>query len=450
MGGFGCASMKSMIVNPPSLNSLYVASILKKDNEVKYIDCAALDLDKDQLMNKIKECGPELIIVSVGSATYDYDLKVISEIKDIGGVCIIIGPQGAASPEYALKNSKVDIVVLGEPELIISDIVEKVKKKESYSEIEGIAYRKEGEVIKNKAREHIKELDKLPYPSWELLPFEKYSYQNPKDRPHLAILSSRGCPFSCIYCPYPVTQGTNLRLRGAEEVVNEIKYLVEKFDLKSLMFRDPCLTASKEHMIKICQLIIEKGIKIKWWCETATSTVDDGLLKMMHESGCRGINFGVESGNLDFSSEYAKKTGGMEKAIGAFNLCRKYEIETTAFFILGLPGETEETIKDTINFAIKLEPDYVDFHCASPYPGTKLYDIMREKGEIKEEFHKDLTGHTAFSSTEHISKDRLREFVGIAYQRFYRRPSRVLYELRNRPLWFLQRIMGYFKFKKIN
>jgi len=449
MGGFGCASMKSIIVNPPPINSLYVASILKKNNNVYYIDCAALDLDKKQLISKISNIRPEIAIITVGSATYDNDLNIVSEIKNkFDIICMIIGPQGAASPEYALKNSSVDIVVRGEPELIVKELVEKINN--NYYGIKGISYKINDKIIHNKERALITNLDILPYPAWERLPINRYCYQNPKDTPHLAILSSRGCPFSCIYCPYPVSQGIRLRLRKPEEVVNEIKYLIYKFKVKSIMFRDPCFTANKEHAYKICRLIIENKLKIKWWCETSTGTVDDELLKIMSESGCKGINFGVESGNINFIAQYARKTGGAEKIISAFGLCKKYGIETTAFFILGLPGETKKTIKETINLAIKLEPDYIDFHCAAPYPGTKLYSILKEKGKLEEKYFKNLTGHTAFSSTENMPKEELRRYVNLGYKKFYRRPSRIIYELRKRPLRFIQRSFGYLKFRKIN
>lgn len=451
MGGFGCASMKNIIINPPPLNSVYIASILKKDNEVCCIDCAALDLNKKQLISSINKFKPDIAIVTVGSATYDNDLDIISEIKNkFNIICIIIGPQGAASPEYALKNSAVDIVIRGEPELTVKELVRKLNNNQDYRKIEGISYKTKDKIINNKERKLITNLDILPYLAWDLLPINKYSYQNPKDKPHLAILSSRGCPFNCIYCPYPVSQGTKLRLRKPGEVVNEVKYLINKFKVKSIMFRDPCFTANKKHVYSICKLIIDNKIKIKWWCETATGTVDDKLLKIMFRAGCRGINFGVESGNINLISQYAKKTGAIGKIISAFKSCKRYGIETTAFFILGLPGETKKTIKETVNLAIKLEPDYVDFHCAAPYPGTKLYSTLKEKGKIKKKYFKNLTGHTAFSSTDNITKEELRIYINICYKKFYRRPSRILYELRKRPFRFIQRAYGYIRFRKIN
>jgi radical SAM superfamily enzyme YgiQ (UPF0313 family) len=285
----------------------------------------------------------------------------------------------------------------------------------------GVWYKERGRVVKNEPQPLIDDLDSLPFPAWELLPYHKYDggETNRKGMPFLTILTSRGCPYGCYYCPYPVAQGRKWRARSSENVVEELEYLIKGLGAKTILFRDPEFTLDRKRTMEICEKIMERGLRFAWRCETRIDHLDEELIVLMGKAGCFGINLGIESVNEEVLMNLERRPFPLEKAIEIVNACKINDIEAYCFFIIGLPGDTKESINKMVDFAIKLKPPFVQFTVATPYPGTKLESWARERGYIQNNFTLEaITGSVPIMRNEHLTVKEIEKLRRMAYQRF--------------------------------
>jgi radical SAM superfamily enzyme YgiQ (UPF0313 family) len=250
----------------------------------------------------------------------------------------------------------------------------------------------------------------LPFPKWELLPHHRYTL--PKSSataavPFLPMLTSRGCPFGCHYCPYPVGQGLPFRYRSPQNVVDEIQHLVQDLGIKYILFRDPMFSLRQNRVVEICNEITRRGLHFRWKCETRPDCLNEETLRAMATAGCEGVNFGVESAEVTIQANVGRKPITQDKIIEMVTLCRKLHIKTFCFFIIGLPGDTLQTILSTIEFAIRLRPNWVQFTAASPLVGTELRDWALDRGLVVEDEYAYRSSHEAMIGNENLSKDQI-------------------------------------------
>jgi radical SAM superfamily enzyme YgiQ (UPF0313 family) len=255
-------------------------------------------------------------------------------------------------------------------------------------------------------------LDELPLPKWELVPYEKYRLPKSSvssETAFLPVWSSRGCPIGCHYCPYPVGQGLAWRYRSAENVVEEIEHLVNNLSIKYILFRDPMFSLNQKRVLKICDEINRRGIKVKWRCETRIDFLTVETLRAMAAAGCEGINFGVESSDVEIQAGVGRKPISPEEIAGHFALCRELGIKTFGFFIIGLPGDTVQTIFKTIKFALEIKPHWVQFTAATPFIGTKLRDWAIEQGLAEKDEYAYVSSHETIMGNENLSVAQVRK-----------------------------------------
>jgi radical SAM superfamily enzyme YgiQ (UPF0313 family) len=249
----------------------------------------------------------------------------------------------------------------------------------------------------------------------------------------MPIITSRGCPYRCIFCSKAVF-GKKYRGNSPAYIVDEIRFLKERFGVKEIKFYDDVFTLDRKRVVAICMQLKEQGMDIPWTCETRVNLVDEELLRVMRDAGCYMIEYGVESGNQRILNNL-KKDISLEQAIKAFKLTHETGIETVAYFMIGSPEETPETIKETIEFAKKLDPDFIQFSTTTPYPGTELYRLAVGEGYLPEKWdeyvYADLKsiGNAAFE-TKTMSRQELGEWNKKAYTSFYLRWSYVWKRLR--------------------
>jgi len=381
MGGYGWAfnagnSFACRMINfikrvgekLPIMSFGYLAAILSENkDEVEYTQ------------NTLPAAGT--VIMQSSMVEHNSEMEWARRLKKAGKKVGFIGPFSSAMPEIFLREC--DFVVRGEPE----EAFYRLGKDGSPS---GIL---ESELIEN--------LDNLPFPRWEMLPYKDYSYFPAlKERPFLPILSSRGCPYTCNYCPYLVNY--KWRQRSAENVLDEIGYLIGRFGMKAMLFRDPIFTFDRNRTIQICEGILERGYNIKWACETRLDRVDKELLKLMYSTGLRVMNVGIESGSEEVIKKATRKPIETEYQEEMIRYCDKIGIRITAFYMFGMPDDTEKSLLGTIKYAKKLNTHVAQFFIFTPFPGTQYYDTAKENIEERdwEKFdcytpvfkHKNLTG----------------------------------------------------------
>ena len=418
----------------PPLNLGYLASFL---NEHDYnVDIIDLDMEKNtngKLISLLKEKKYILVGLTFTTPLFGNAKKVADIIKEIDSKMPIVvgGVHATISPEECISFENFDYVVEGEGEMALLKLAKYLsRKKPLLSEIGGFNYKKGNRIFRNDEREKPINLDLLPFPRRDLFLENKYLFPDILVEPVMPIMTSRGCPGQCIYCCSKKICPL-IRLRSAKNVVDEIEMLVKKYGAREIHIWDDCFTISKKRAIEICNLIKDRKLRIKIAFPNGVRAdmVSYELLKSLKEAGAYSIGFGVESGNEEILKKI-KKGITKKQYIETFKMARKAGLETWAFLMLGLYGEDENTIMDTINFTKELDPDIAKFNILVPFPGTEVYEQLNSRGLILE---KDFSKYGYHSKPVHrlekLSSDDLIRLHKKAYREFYLRGRIILKQI---------------------
>jgi anaerobic magnesium-protoporphyrin IX monomethyl ester cyclase len=409
----------------------YAVAVLKKAGiDVHFIDAIADDLTVQDFLDEAKKIRPDLIAMECSTPSIINDLLTAKLLKENLKKTFVV--LMGSHPTYFHKdilqeNEFIDAIVRGEFDLTIRDLALALQEgKQKLHKVEGISFRYGNQIKVNEDRPLIQNLDDLPFPARDIIKSECYREAVFTGKSCTTIVSSRGCPFKCIFCLWPRTMyGKKFRRRSPENVVDEIQHVVSTYGIDEIYFDDDCFTLDKRRLIQICEEIVKRKIKVKWMCQARVDTIDQNILNKMKKAGCHYIKYGVESGSQELLNRM-KKGITLEAVRKAFKETRKIGIKTQAFFLLGLPWETSETFKETINFAKEIKPDSAQFAVVVPHPGTELYDICIKKGWLKYESWEDFDCRRALIETDDLKIEDVEKYRTKAYREFYIRPSFIL------------------------
>jgi len=415
------------------LGLAYMASYAEKQGyKVKLQDFDALSLEVKDIIPQIIQFSPNVVGITCTTALMGKIIRIIELIKQVDKNIIVVvgGPHVCALPKETLKISKADIAVVGEGEETIIDILKYVNKKIKLEDIKGIVYKNKGKIIFNKPRELIEDLDKIPFPARHLLRIDKYKapfHLSASEEKFCNLIATRGCPYHCIFCGQSIVFKNKVRKRSVKNVVDEIEFLIKKYDVKTFFFEDSTFVVYTDFVEGVCKEIINRNLKIKWGCNGRVNLANKKLLQLMRKAGCMSVFYGVESGNQDILDRIKKATN-LNQIKTSIMMTKKAGISVNASFILGLPGETKKTIEDTIRFAIALNPDFVSFSLATPYPGTEFYHIALKEGYNLDDWSvfENARYGEALYVPKGMTKKELKKLYSRAYKRFYLRPKYVL------------------------
>lgn len=365
----------------------YIAAVLEKNNiEVEILDGLVKGLSLEKIADFIQDSPPRVLGITTLTPNIKTAVELAREVKLINRDIITVfgGPHAMHDHYNLLKNYDVDFVVFGEGEFIFLNLINALKGRYPLDDVRGIAYREDGKIRWNKGSVFVEDLDNLPYPARHLTDFDAYLKHFTHDLSYAAqILTSRGCPYRCAFCG---SGSTFFKWRGrqAESIVNEIEQIINTYPrTKSISFMDDNFTLDRQRVIDICALIIKRGLnKYPWDCLSRCSALDEEMLQIMKEAGCVRIQYGIESGSAQILKNIGKQID-LEQASKTINLTKRCGIEAYAFFMLGNPGETEETIKKSIDFAFNSKPTYVNWFITQVYPGTKLAEAQNQDDWVK-------------------------------------------------------------------
>lgn len=433
---FSWNSLKSVHPQGPPLGLAYIARVLEEKRFKSKILDASLGLSLDDIKKEIEINRPEIIGITATTPVINmaYKIAEISKSVDKEIKVIVGGPHPTALPMECIQNQNIDFVVSGEGEYTTLELVDHlINNKGKKSKINGIHYKANEEIYYTEKRGYVQHIDDIPMPAWHLLPMKKYKFSpsNHKKSPSTHLLSSRGCPFGCIFCSKPVT-GKKFRAHSPERVVKEIEYLMENYNIKDVTFRDDLFTFDQDRVERICDLMMSKNLKISWSCTSRIDTISKDLLSLMKESGCWGIFFGIETGS-ERLMKLIKKNITLEQARNVIKWCNQFNIETKIFFILGLPTETLGESISTIDFAKSLNADYAQFSMALPYPDTEFFRMIKSEKKIKSFDWDSFQSHPK-NKIVYLPKNRTQSEMlnlqRLAYRKFYFRPSYIFRRLR--------------------
>jgi len=423
--------MNICLINPPQivpqawgppaifqpLGLAYIAAVLERNYEVHILDAHTegwknlriindkyySGLTIDEIGDRIKNIRPQIVGISVPFSTSEkIALEVAEKIKRVDRNIIIIlgGPHPSALPLETLSCSHVDFVVIGEGEYSTLELVEKLDKYDhkELQKVKGIGYKRNGRSIITPPRDLIEDLSSLPLPARHLLPMEKYftlARENRESRytytysnRWASVVTSRGCPFQCVFCSIHLTMGKRFRARSPENVIHELSHLVHSYNIKHINFEDDAMTLNKHRFERICELIVEKNLRITWSAPNGIrgDTLDETAIKKMKWSGCKRVFVAPESGVQRVVNNVIKKKLDLKKVEKSIVTLKRYGIKVDGSFVIGFIGETKSDILSTIRYALKLRKfgmSVAGFHIATPLYGTELYRTAKQKGYLK-------------------------------------------------------------------
>ncbi|MBN3038354.1 MAG: radical SAM protein [Candidatus Omnitrophica bacterium] len=372
----------------PPLGLCYVSASLKqKGHDVEIIDMEAEGLNIEQTKEKALQYQPDLIGITSVSPLIDQAQAVAGHLKSLDKPIVLGGPHVTIVEREALRDCPhFDYGVIGEGEGTICELVEALREKRPLEQVKGILYRADDDVVFTGWREREQDIDSLPFPDRSRLKFDRYLWSVPKKGTLIlaTILSTRGCPFQCIFCSQDKMYGRVVRFRSPHKVVDEIEDIVKNTPARHIIFCDDTLTLKKSHILGICDEIIKRNIKITFEGWTRANTIDEEILAKMKEAGLARVSFGIESGDPQVL-KIIKKGVTLEEVEKAYKIAKKLGLETRGSVMIGHPGETKETVWRTINFIRNLkELDHPYLNVAMPYPGTELREMaLRSEHGIK-------------------------------------------------------------------
>jgi len=419
----------------PSLGLAYLSAVLKeKGADIFVIDANIEHLTVEETVKRILDLNPNIVGFTISTPLLNTSLEIVRQLKSINKNLTIIagGPHPSVMPEDVLKG--IDVLVRGEGEKTIEELYNHFENsKFSLSEIKGISYIHNNNFFHNPDRSFIDNLDEIPFPAWEYFDLGKYHGTVRKTNFNLPILTSRGCPYGCIFCSVRTIWGRCWRPRSPKNVVDELEYLINKFKIKEFTILDDNFTVNPKRAIEICDLIIKRGLTIPWCPANGirVNTASVELFSKMKEAGCYRLYFGVESGNQEILNKINKQIT-LDQVRAAFKMAKEVGLETTAFLMIGNLGETEETMQQTIDFALELDPDFVQFTIATPYPGTDMYKKIKEDGRFLIKSWEDFASFKgAIFEYKDLTANLINKMHKKAYKSFYFRSEFVFKYIKN-------------------
>jgi anaerobic magnesium-protoporphyrin IX monomethyl ester cyclase len=453
--------MRVCLINPPCirpkswgkptvfqpLGIAYVAALLERQHRVRIIDAPTegrrnieqiggtkyrVGLKNNEIADRIRRWSPDVVGINIPFSGWSKTaFEVASTVKSIDKdiITVLDGQHPSARPEDCLTDPNIDFVVIGEPEYTVFELVSVLEQGvQDLKKIRGIAFVKNGETVITPPRPPIQDLDSLPFPARHLLPMDEY-FAAARENPLIAgevhkrwtiMITSRGCPYNCVFCSIHTVMGKKWRGRSPKNVVDEVEQVVYTYHIEQIDFFDDNMTLNKKRMENICDLIVKRGLDIEWYTPNGVraDTLDENLLTKMKESGCKKIKIAPESGVQRVVDQIIKKNLNLKEVEKVVVLSRKVGIKVGCFFVIGLIGETKDDIQATINYAYKLRKlgaDRFYFSIATPLYGTELHKQAKRGGFLKDNFSDEaLAAGEPLIETPEFTADDLRELCARA------------------------------------
>ncbi|MBD3169719.1 MAG: radical SAM protein [candidate division Zixibacteria bacterium] len=430
--------MKVLLIHPPSrevydkfarksidrlpIGLAYIAAVTEKQgHNTIVIDAEAEKLSLMQLYGHIYDIQPDVLGITCTTPLFPISAKILARVKELIPVCktILGGPHINALPGESLNSChSLDYVIFGEGEASFGELLTALQSGAERPKIPGVGFRNGKGITLNSPRKAIEDLNQLPFPARHLFPMKRYHDPDRYNKPYTLMVTSRGCPYNCIFCGSSATWGRKVRFRSAENVLAEIDEVVNRYGVGNITFTDDTFTLGKRRVIDICRGITDRGYKIKFLCSSRVNTIDEERLDALAEAGCIELSFGIESGDEDILKTICKNIR-LDEVIPKFELVKRYGIRVHSSYILGNPGDTHDTIEKTIQFAIDSGTDAAQFSISTPYPGTALWDMSVQKGKLKDvDFSRHKWYYSVVANLSEVSDEALIEYQRNAYKRF--------------------------------
>lgn len=438
----------------------YVAAALEgAGHHVEVFDFQISQNTLEDFEEKLGRCQFDVIGFSVITITMESTIFLAEIVRKILPKCVIVvgGPYPTVHPGMMIERSyAIDFEVIGEGEVTIVDLLNAVTQSGEIHDVSGIAYRVDNDIVQTALREEVANLDSIRWPAYHLFRLDQYTTLPGVffELPLVHMITSRGCPFHCVFCDNRVIWRNKYRQRSPHDVIREIKYLLDNHGVKEIYFLDDTFTVRRSWVVELCNLIETNGLKFLWRCSTRVDRVDRDLLQQMYSTGCRSITYGMESGVDEILTRMAKGIT-TQQTRDAIKQTKAVGIEARGFFMLNFPGDTVESTEKTISFSKELDLDLVGFKFVNPYLGDKLLELAM-KDCVMEPVSRVPPDAPMGTTVWYTQNDLTHTYLHSAYRRalrsFYLRPRwifRTIRKIRN-PAMFFSYLRGFLRLLEIS
>lgn len=436
--GFGTRSQNRIIKHRSDkflqypLFLAYSAAQLKAAGfNVVYIDSVIQDFNFERTIVEAKKVHPDVIFMETTTPSIEADYKNLTALKDATAARIIVGGPHATyfHKQVLVECPAIDIVIRHEFDTKIAKVVSNL---DDLAVVGGVTYRNGDEIIDNGDGEMAENLDAVPFPDRDIIPWRWYLEAWYSRKPFMNMMTSRGCPYHCSFCLWPQSMyGHKQRFRSLDNVFSEIAMLVERYGVRELNIDDGTFTTRRERVLEFCRRLRKEKYDLIWTCNGRVDNIDDEMLGEMRLAGCKLIRLGVESGSQEVLNQIQKglTLKQIEKGV---RLVKKHGIQALGGFMFGFPCDSRESVEQTIRFAKRLSPDQVQFSICMCYPGTSLYEDAKEKGLLLAKNFKefDMTCGPVVKTMD-MERHELSNILARAYREFYFRPKFMFQTLRH-------------------
>lgn len=446
--------MKTLLIVPPNVNVIepfcsspraadfikfiqgfplglgYLGAVLEKEGiEVKILDAQVSDLPIEDISRQIKDFRADVVGITTLTATIKTTVEIVKAVKRIDQNIYVVlgGPHAHFDSASLLKNFPIDFIVQGEGELILLELLKALERGGNVDDVKGLVYRNGGGIKTTLPGTPIQNLDQLPFPARHLVNFDQYfDYFTHDLRDAIQIMGSRGCPYRCTFCSSSHIHGS-WRGRSPENILDEIEHLARAYPrMKSFSFLDDNFTLNRKRTLQLCKMIISHGLnKYPWDCLARVDLVDEELLDTMVRAGCVRIQYGIESGSPTILNNIGKKID-LDVAKKVISMTKSVGIEAHAFFMVGNPGETNETIKASIEKAFDLKPTFVNWFITQVYPGTRLASLQPVDNWVDYIYEPELTNPSIYThpcvptfNPAGFDREKLKEIIAGIMKKFF-------------------------------
>ena len=408
-------SYASIGISRPPLGLAYIAAVARTDHEVRIVD---FNVERKN-WKKFPYGAFDVVGISVDTSRYHVSLKIAERAKLQGATVVMGGPHVSFMDEEALKSGAADYVVRNEGEYSFLSLIDYLSGRKPFGEVRGVSCFVNGVCTRTPDAPFIQDLDAMPFPARDLLPLDRYR-EKMNGRATTTLATSRGCPFNCHFCSSSQFFGVRWRARSTENVLEEMELLYRTHGYRALSFVEDNFTFSPERAVAIAEKIIAKGWDLKWgaWSRVDTIVKHPEMVRTMAKAGFTWTFVGFESGSQEVLDEYGKRAV-VEDSLRAMRILKQNGVGVTGSFILGAPAETKRMMKETVRFAKALNPHRVQFTILTPFPGTKLYEGVRNRLLTKDWRH--YTGTCPTIRLDHLSSSEMKRQLVKAYFSFYGR-----------------------------
>jgi len=413
----------------PYLGVCYLISGLEnQDYDVELIDAPAENLNMDGLIKKVKEIDPKIVGLTITTFQLNAAYRIVNAVKQaVPSAKIILGGVHINHSPEDFKYFNADYGLRGDCEFTIKELVEDILKKKSAKKIKGIVYKEKNKLVITEPS-IINDIDSIKHPDRTKLNKKKYIYPL-FNRSFTTIISSRGCPYKCVYCGLPYNR--QYKKRNIKDIIEELK-TIESLGYGYVSFSDDIFTLDRQRVIEICKEIKKNNFKFKWGCSTRIDRVDYELLKIMKDSGCIDIRFGIESGNERVRKEIIHKEISDEQCIKAINASKKAGLVVTGFFLFGHPNETFKEMLDTAEFPKKLNLDFISIGIVIPIPNSETFFYALKEKKLDKTIWRDVIlgkKELPFYNPRDISVEKMKKLLAKSIRSFYLRPKYILNQM---------------------